>query len=190
MSRKRTRAPVRLVRAPILVFALLAGLLAASLAVAQGQEQERYLNPAVLIENPQDVATIIDATGQELLLSSDTIRHDVIAEALRRAIVVRAVDVFIMVSPAGANAADSYVHSLSLAGARVRVGPETMPFLVADRQTAVTGPLLVQDDPISGEDGTFMVHDQRSVTILTQRFVDTFEQARVFEYVLPATTSP
>jgi hypothetical protein len=33
-------------------------------------------------------------------------------------------------------------------------------------------------------------HDQRTVTILTQRFVDTFEQARVFEYVLPATTSP
>lgn len=162
----------------------LLGLLAVPHALAQ-QGDAQYLNPIVLIENPADIARVIDATRQEVLLSAPVVRHQVVAEALRAAIVNRAVQVFIMVSPAGANAPDSYVHALSLVGAHVRVGPDTDPFLIADRATALTGPLLVGTNPLEGEVGSFMLHEPTSVTMLAARFVEAFAAAQPFTYVLP-----
>ncbi len=151
------------------------------------QGEGQYLNPFVVIEHPDDIARVVDATRQEILLSSPVVRHEVVADALRRAMVNRAVAVFIMVSPSGANAPDSYVHALSLVGAHVRVGPETDPFLIADRSTALTGPLLVQLDPYDGEDGSFMLHEPTTITMLASRFVAAFAEAQPFEYVLPET---
>jgi hypothetical protein len=168
-------------------FALLfLALLATPLALAQ-QGDAQYLNPFVLIESPTDIARVIDATRQEVLLSAPVVRHQVVAEALRSAIVNRAVQVFIMVSPVGANAPDSYVHALSLLGAHVRVGPDTDPFLIADRATALTGPLLVGHQAVEGEVGSFMLHDPTSITMLASRFVEAFTSAQPFTYVLPGS---
>lgn len=170
-------------RRAVTILALL-GSLTASLAFAQ-QGDAQYLNPFVLIENPTDIARVIDATRQEVLLSAPVVRHQVVAEALRAAMVNRAVQVFIMVSPNGANAPDSYVHALSLAGAHVRVGPDTDPFLIADRATALTGPLLVGTNAYEGDVGSFMLHEPTSVTMLAARFVEAFAAAHPFSYVLP-----
>ncbi len=178
----RTRTPWRVAALGLVLLCL---AVAVNAHAQQGEGQ--YLNPFVVIEHPNDIARVVDATRQEILLSAPVVRHEVVAEAIRRAMANRAVAVFIMVSPSGANAPDSYVHALSLAGAHVRVGPETDPFLIADRTTALTGPLLVQLDPYEGEDGSFMLHESTTITMLASRFVEAFSAAQPFEYVLPGT---
>lgn len=173
-------------RTPRCAAALVAALLAMPLLTAHAQSSDtQYLNPFVVIEHPNDIARVIDATRQEILLSAPIVRHEAVADALRRAIVNRGVQVFIMVSPFGANAPDSYVHALSLIGANVRVGPDTDPFLIADRATILSGPLLVDVVSVVGEDGSFMIHEPTTVRMLTARFVEAYAAARDFEYVLP-----
>jgi hypothetical protein len=101
-----------------------------------------YAQEDRLLTTQAEVAQLIAAATKEVMLTAPALRSRVVAEALREAIVVRGVEVYLLVSPAGVEERASYAMSLSLAGAHVGVGSVDTAYLVVDRQLTVTGPLV------------------------------------------------
>lgn len=149
----------------------------------QPQQSEGVLNPFILLETPQQIAEVIQTASSELLISAPTIQHLEIAEALRTAMVERGVPTFILTTVAGANEPSSFIHSLFLMGAHIRIVSSAEPFIIVDRTYVVAGPLIARPKaPTAVENETFLLSEPSNTLRATRMFVETFEQAPRFEY--------
>jgi len=82
---------------------------------------------------------LISTARSEIMLAAPTLRSQAVAEALRQALVVRGVAVFLLVDANLLEERASYVLTLALAGAQVRLAPVNEGVLIIDRQTALRG---------------------------------------------------
>ena len=101
------------------------------------------LGAAQEVASSADIATLLDGATQEVLLAAPKMRSRAVAEALREALVVRGVDVYLLLPDATVDERASYALGLGLAGAAVRLSEAVgEPFVVIDRATLVIGPLV------------------------------------------------
>src|SRR5690606_33073416 len=142
--------------------AILAALLLFACSFAQQPQQaEGALNPYMLLSTPQQIAEVVHAANSEILLSASTVQHPEIAEALRGAMVERGVPVFILTTVNGANERSSFIHSLFLMGANIRIVAAPEPFIVVDRAYVVAGPLIARPQaPTLLENETFLLSEE------------------------------
>lgn len=112
-----------------------------------------------------EMIQLIEGAQEEVLLITPGIHSQTLAEALREAVVVRGVAIYLLASPKTAEDRASYVTSLELAGARVRLTELRESFLVVDRQQVIAS-VLGQELEVA-----------RAVT----QFYDAFRAAPVYD---------
>lgn len=94
-----------------------------------------------VVQSPQDIATLYNVATSEILVAADAIVSEEVADTLRRAMVERGVGVYILTREDTVDAPESYVRSLTAAGASVRVAESGANFALVDRAWAVVGPM-------------------------------------------------
>jgi hypothetical protein len=94
-----------------------------------------------VVSSPQDIATLYNVATSEILIAADAIVSEEVADTLRRAMVERGVSVYILTREDTVDAPESYVRSLTAAGASVRVAESAANFALVDREWAVVGPM-------------------------------------------------
>lgn len=128
-----------------------------------------------------DVVAYVDAAQSEILLSAYMLRVHGIAEALRRAVVERGVQAFILTTPAGLNEGASYGKSLALTGANVRSGHANAELLIVDRYYVVNGPLIGVQGMPEGMDPTFAFTGSDYANTLVAIFIEQFNAGTPFD---------
>ena len=88
---------------------------------------------------PEHVAQVIDVAREEVLIVTEYLESDVVADALRRAIVERGVSVLIVTSPETVRDNVSYIDTLALAGAHVGLANVGGSMLIADGTHGIQG---------------------------------------------------
>ena len=94
-----------------------------------------------VVSSPQDIATLYNVATSEILIAADAIVSEEVADTLRRAMVERGVSLYILTREDTVDAPESYVRSLTAAGASVRVAEAGANFALVDRAWAVVGPM-------------------------------------------------
>jgi len=94
-----------------------------------------------VVSSPQDIATLYNVATREILIAADAIVSEEVADTLRRAMVERGVSLYILTREDTVDAPESYVRSLTAAGASVRVAESGANFALVDREWAVVGPM-------------------------------------------------
>jgi hypothetical protein len=94
-----------------------------------------------VVSSPQDIATLYNVATSEILIAADAIVSEEVADTLRRAMVKRGVSIYILTREDTVDAPESYVRSLTAAGASVRVAVSAANFALVDREWAVVGPM-------------------------------------------------
>ena len=94
-----------------------------------------------VVSSPQDIATLYNVATSEILIAADAIVSEEVADTLRRAMVERGVSLYILTREDTVDAPESYVRSLTAAGASVRVAEAGANFALVDREWAVVGPM-------------------------------------------------
>lgn len=128
-----------------------------------------------------DVVAYVDAAQSEILLSAYMLRVQGVAEALRRAIVERGVQAYILTTNAGLSEGASYGKSLALAGAHVRSGYANAELLIVDRYYVVNGPLIGVQSMPEGMDPTFAFTGTDYANSLVTIFVEQFNAATPYD---------
>lgn len=128
-----------------------------------------------------DVVAYVDAAQSEILLSAYMLRVQSIAEALRRAVVERGVQAYILTTNAGLNEGASYAKSLALAGAHVRSGYANAELLVVDRYYVVNGPLIGVQSMPEGMDPTFAFTGTDYANSLVTIFIEQYNGAAPYD---------
>jgi hypothetical protein len=148
-------------------------------AVQSGEQPaplQLYPDNAVQITQFAEVAQAIASASSEIMLATDVLRSEEIAEAIRVAVVTRGVPVYILTPEESVEDPSSYLVSLALAGANVRVGPVEGSFVTIDRQSVVVGVLVSGVVGLPGyeeKDRTILVPDE----VYTAPYVESFYQA-------------
>lgn len=174
-------------KAMILVLTTLGLLTGQTLA----QQTQAPPPPQLYPENAQEltqhaeVAQSIGAAASEIMLATDVLRSEEIAEALRVAILNRGVNVYILTPAENVEDPASYLVSLALAGANLRLGPVDGSFVTIDRASVVVGELVSGVTALPGYEAqkTILVPDET----YTASYVDSFYQA--FEVAPPLDPS-
>ena len=94
-----------------------------------------------VVSSPQDIATLYNVATSEILIAADAIVSEEVADTLRRAMVERGVSLYILTREDTVDAPESYVRSLTAAGASVQVAESAANFALVDREWAVVGPM-------------------------------------------------
>lgn len=102
-----------------------------------------------VINTPQDVVTVYNVAAEEILIAADAIVSEDVAEAIRRAMVERGVNVYILTRNDTIDLPESYVKSLQQAGAKVRVSEVASNFALIDRKSALMGAMAAGFPKIS-----------------------------------------
>ena len=136
-------------------------------------------DPQTLHESELDAIQIIKEAQDEILLIAPSIYQQPLAEALREAIVVRGVDVYLLMSPDEVESRAAYVTSIQLAGARVRLTNITEAFMIVDRKQILSGASL------AGFDNSFVdpvVHSLETgdVARAVSSFYEHFQKASIY----------
>jgi hypothetical protein len=154
----------------------------------QGGEQpvplQLYPDNAVQIMQFAEVAQAIASASSEIMLATDVLRSQEIAEAIRLAIVNRGVSVYILTPEESVEDPASYLVSLALAGANVRVGPVEGSFITLDRQSVVVGVLVSGVVGLPGyeeKDRTILVPDETYTAAYVESFYGAFGVAPVLD---------
>ena len=134
----------------------------------------RTLNKAEEVEEVVQVAT------SEILVVTDVLRSQAVADTLREAMVVRGVAVYILIPTATAEEKPSYIASLAYAGANVRLSEVGGSFIVIDRRYTVTGPLIGSLGKVETETPTLLIDDPSYTQQFVEGFRQSFEQAQVY----------
>jgi phosphatidylserine/phosphatidylglycerophosphate/cardiolipin synthase-like enzyme len=116
------------------------------------------------------VVEVIRAATSEVLIASDTLQSQEVADALRAALVTRGVAVYLLIPAQNAAAPASYAASLAHAGAQVRLVEVGGGFLIVDRRFVVAGPLIGSSAQVGVASLTFLVDDP----MYTAPFVEGF----------------
>ncbi len=131
-----------------------------------------------------EVAQAIASASSEIMLATDVLRSEEIAEALRLAIVNRGVPVYILTPEESVEDAASYLVGLALAGANLRTGPVEGSFVTLDRQSVVVGVLVSGVVGLPGyeeKDRTILVADEVYTAPYVESFYQAFEVAPVLD---------
>jgi hypothetical protein len=126
-----------------------------------------------------EVAQAIGTATSELMLATDVLRSQEIAEAVRAA-VARGVLVYILTPTENVEDPESYLVSLALAGANVRLSPVDGSFVTIDRQSVVVGVLVSGVKGLPGYeemDRTILVPDVTYTAPYVEGFYQSFELA-------------
>ncbi len=124
---------------PLFLFLL---LLLTTITSAQEATQPPLATGYEPYQNHAEIALAIDIATEEIMLVTDALNVEVIAESLRKASVERGVEVYIITLAENTNADANYITSLALAGATVRLGPVEGALLIIDRKLTITGPMI------------------------------------------------
>lgn len=165
-----------MVRSACRAFALAAALLAGAAPAQVPPNTE-----ARILATPNDVAAYIDAAQSELLISAYMLRVQAIAEAVRRAVVERGVQTYILTTEAGLHESASYAKSLALAGAFVRSGYANADLVIVDRYYVVQGPLVGVQSMPEGMEPTFAMSGGEYASTFVTLFIDLFNAANPYD---------
>lgn len=165
----------RLIIGCVALLALLVGVHGVSQAPITPNTEMRALGAS------QDVIAYVDAAQSEILLSAYVLRVQGIAEALRRAVVERGVQAYILTTTAGLNEGASYAKSLALAGAHVRSGYANAELLIVDRYYVVNGPLIGVQSMPQGMDPTFAFVGSDYAAALVSIFIEQYNHATPYD---------
>ncbi len=140
------------------------------------------------VTTQDEVARLIASATNEILFVTPVLLSHPLAEALREAMVVRGIAVYLLVSPDAADSRASYIMSLRLAGARVRLAPVAESYLVVDRQWLVSGPLLAALEATPQVEETTQTRSSNDVDRVITWFYGAFRDAALYEPTIPAPT--
>lgn len=136
-----------------------------------------------VLGTPEEVAAVVNQAVQEILIASDVLRSQEVADAVREAMVTRGAAVYVLTLRETVDENASYFESLSLAGAQIALSPIGGSFMVIDRRLTVAGPLV-------GDLGGPQAQDPNSLTVVIDNpdyantfvdgFVQAFEQATAY----------
>lgn len=139
---------------------------------------------AQAITTNEDLVQTVNTASGEIMLAAPTLHSVEVADALRLAIVERGVAVYILTPAAGIEDPASYVMSLALTGAALSVAPADSPFLVIDRTTLVTGPLLsgIKQLPGQASEQTYYISDANQAAPYVDSFYQSYSAAGAYDY--------
>lgn len=133
------------------------------------------------LTTPQEVVGQLGRAHDQLLIMTPGLYSKAVAEALRRAAAERGVEVFIVVSPAWAEAPGSYVASLALvSGVQVRLAETTRRFVVVDvgdDAFVIAGGLVGEAARRFDERPTYALAEPRAVQTHAGLFTETWDAA-------------
>ena len=151
---------------------LVCSLISTCCVTAQGSTQR-------VLTSAEDVVTAINSATEEILIVTDVLRAETVADALREALSVRGVPVYVAMSPVSVQENASYAASLALAGASVRLSETNGSFLVVDRQLVLAGPLIGSLNETDGAPSAY-IDDPSYAAQFVEGFVQSFEAASVY----------
>jgi phosphatidylserine/phosphatidylglycerophosphate/cardiolipin synthase-like enzyme len=154
-------------------------LLLLSVLSTLGLAQDVVTHP---LSKSEEIAEVINASTQELLLVTDTFRNKSLADAVRVAALERGVKVFVLVPEALVQDLSSYFGTLSQAGATIHLQEATGAFLVIDRKYVIQGNLLSELENPQAITPTMLIASEDYADHLTQLFIDSFEGATLWVY--------
>lgn len=134
------------------------------------------------ITQSEEIAEVINASTQELLLVADTFRNKTLSDAVRLAVLERGVKVFVLAPESLVQDLSSYFGTLSRAGATIHLQEATGAFLVIDRQYVIQGSLLSELENPEMATQTMLIASEDYAKHLTQIFIEAFEGATVWVY--------
>ena len=127
-----------------------------------------------------EIALTIDIATEEIMLVTDALNVEAVAEAIRKASVERGVEVYIMTLAENTNADANYITSLALAGATVRLGPVEGTLMIIDRKLTITGP-MIGTLATEYEVPTFVTKNEDFALYYANAFREVFINAEVYE---------
>lgn len=155
---------------------------AQGLAIDPNNTQDTENQPYEIITEYQKIIEVIETTNKEILLRVDTLRNQDIAEALRKAIVERGVDVYMMIPNDGLEDNGSYFLALASIGAKTRIADGQGAFLVSDRTTSVFGSMLENAVITQGDMMTMKVISEHYAATVTQHFIDAYSKLESWDW--------
>lgn len=155
---------------------LIAGMVLMFAANLAGAQTANYR----ILGEAKEVGDLIEVATGEILVVTDVLRSQEVADALREAMVVRGVAVYVLTSAATVEERPSYVASLAYVGAHIRLSEVGGSFIVIDRRYTVTGPLIGSLG--QGETGapTLLIDDHAYAQEFVRGFRQSFERAQVY----------
>ena len=130
-----------------------------------------------VVSSPQDIATLYNVATSEILIAADAIVSEEVADTLRRAMVERGVSLYILTREDTVDAPESYVRSLTAAGASVRVAESAANFALVDREWAVVGPMAAGWPKVGVQESLPLIDPELEAgTDLLGWFYDTAEE--------------
>ena len=136
-----------------------------------------------LLSVEADIIAALNAATEELMIATPQLLAPKIADAVRVALVERGVSVYILSPTEGIEAPASYLASLSLAGAALRVAPAYEPFIVIDRQSVLAGALISEGTKVPGQSAgaTFLTTDATYAAPFVESFYASFDAAQPYD---------
>jgi phosphatidylserine/phosphatidylglycerophosphate/cardiolipin synthase-like enzyme len=135
------------------------------------------------IESSEEIVAVIDAATQELLLSTDTLRNQELANAVNRALLERGVEVYVLVPKALVTDLSSYFGTLERNGASIHTQETTGAFLIVDRTYTLQGPMLSELETANYTNPTVLISSEDYATHLTGLFIEAFEGGETWTHV-------
>lgn len=144
------------------------------LTVAAAAQTQQVLNSS------EQVVKALNTATDEILIVTDVLREVEVADALREAIAVRGVPVYMLIPPSTVEENASYTASLAHAGAQVRLSEVGGSFLTIDRRIIIAGPLI--GNLSQSEEGmpTVYIDDPTYAAQFVEGFIQSFEAAQVY----------
>ena len=133
-----------------------------------------------ILSEAEEVGDILEVATGEILVVTDVLRSQLVADALREATVVRGVAVYVLIPTATAEEKPSYVASLAYAGANIRLSEVGGSFIVIDRRYTVTGPLIGSLGELETAAPTMLIDDPSYAHQFVEGFRQGFERAQVY----------
>ena len=136
-------------------------------------EYETYTNNA-------EIALTIDTATEEIMLVTDTLNVEAVADSIRKAVVERGVEVYIITLAETTNSDANYITGLALAGAAVRLGPVEGALMIIDRELTITGP-MISTLATEYEMPTFVTRSEDFALYYANTFREVFINAEIYE---------
>ena len=131
-----------------------------------------------VVTSLEEVVDAINTATNEILLVTDVLRTQEVADALREALAVRGVPVYLLIPSNTVEENASYVASLAHAGANVRLLEVSGSFLVIDRHITIAGPLIGSLGQAGEGMPTVYIEDPTYAAQFIEGFVQSFETAQ------------
>jgi phosphatidylserine/phosphatidylglycerophosphate/cardiolipin synthase-like enzyme len=131
----------------------------------------------------EEIVQVIDAATQELLLSTDTLRNQDLANAVNRALLERGVEVYVLVPETLVTDLSSYFGTLERSGANIHTQETTGAFFVVDRSYVIQGPMLSELETANQDSPTVLIASPDYANHLTKLFTKAFEGGKAWTHV-------